>query len=351
MYILDKDRHFPAGQVNPQFVEGDFALEEDVYAFGQDKDVMTIEIEHVAVEALERLRAEGVAVYPDPAALRIIKDKGQQKQFYIEKGLPTAPFELYEHKADLLEALSAGSLAYPFVQKSRTAGYDGRGVAVIRGPQHIERLLEGPCLTEPFIPMQREVSVVVVRAIDGSMATFPAVEMAFHEEANLVEMLLCPIAWSADEEAAAASLGRDVAEAFGTVGLLAVEMFQLKDGTFMINEVAPRPHNSGHHTIECCDTSQYEQHLRAITGLPLGSTRLHRAGAMVNLLGAPGHSGPAVYQGWDDCLRQEGIHIHLYGKSETRPHRKMGHVTITADTLEEARQKARWVQQHLTVTT
>lgn len=351
LHILDQNRNYPAGQVNPQFVEGDFSNAEDVYSFGRDKDVLTIEIEHVNVDALERLQAEGVEVYPHPATLRIIKDKGLQKQFYIDKQLPTAPFTLFEEKSAVLQALSDGRLAYPFVQKSRIAGYDGRGVAIIRSEEHHNRLLDGPCLIETLIPMRREISIVTARGKNGDITTYPAVEMAFHEEANLVEMLLCPVNWSPNEEMAAAELGRRVAEAFGTVGLLAVEMFELADGSFMVNEVAPRPHNSGHHTIECCHTSQYEQHLRAITGLPLGSTVLHRAGAMVNLLGEPSHSGPAVYQGWDICLREPSVHIHLYGKKETRPFRKMGHVTVTADTVAEARSKAQWVQKTLKVIT
>lgn len=191
--------------------------------------------------------------------------------------------------------------------------------------------------------------MIVTRGIDGTVVAFPAVEMAFHEDANLVEMLLCPVAWSEEEEVEAANFACEVAEKFGTVGLLAVEMFQLEDGSLMVNEVAPRPHNSGHHTIECCDTSQYEQHLRAITGLPLGSTNLHSAGAMVNLLGEQGYSGPVRYMGWENCLQKPEVHIHLYGKSETRPFRKMGHATITAETVDEARNTATWVQQNLKV--
>lgn len=349
MHLLDADPSFPAGQVNPRFQTGDFRREEDVYRFGRQMDVVTIEIEHVSIQALERLKKEGVAVYPDPEVLRIIKDKGHQKTYYLENGLPTAPFVLMdgpdEIRADLLE----GRLSLPFVQKSRLAGYDGRGVAVIRTPADLEQLLPGPCVVEDLIHMEREVSVIIARDTHGRMRTFPAVEMAFHPTANLVEMLLCPAHLTPAQEKEAEELALSVGEAFHTVGLLAVEMFLTEDGRFLVNEVAPRPHNSGHHTIECCETSQYEQHLRAITGLPLGDTRLLRPAVMINLLGEPGFSGKAIYEGWDSCLELPGVHVHLYGKEETRPFRKMGHVTISGDTLEEAMDKARFVQSHLKV--
>lgn len=349
MYILDADPNFPAGQINPKFTTGDFGDADTVYQFGKDKDVVTIEIEHVSIEGLEKLEASGVQVYPDSKSLKIIKDKGLQKLFYKHYHLNTAPFRLYASKEEIMVAINEGREKYPFVQKSRTAGYDGKGVAIIRKPEDLSKLMDTPSVVEDLIPMKREIAVIVTRSIDGDVVAFPAVEMAFHEEANLVEMLLCPVAWSVEDEEKAANFACEIAEKFGTVGLLAVEMFQLEDGRMMVNEVAPRPHNSGHHTIECCNTSQYEQHLRAITGLPLGSTLLNRAGAMVNLLGEPGYSGPVKYLGWENCLKNPDVHIHLYGKSETRPFRKMGHATITAETVEDARNTATWVQQNLKV--
>ncbi len=349
MHLLDADPSFPAGQVNPRFQTGDFRREEDVYRFGRKMDVVTIEIEHVSIEALERLKKEGIAVYPDPEVLRIIKDKGHQKAFYQEHGLPTAPFVLMDGPDEIRAALLEGRLSLPFVQKSRLAGYDGRGVAVIRTPADLEQLLPGPCVVEDLIHMEREVSVIIVRDTQGRMRTFPAVEMAFHPTANLVEMLFCPAHLTPAQEKEAEELALRVGAAFHTTGLLAVEMFLTDDGRFLVNEVAPRPHNSGHHTIECCETSQYEQHLRAITGLPLGDTRLLRPAVMINLLGEPGFSGKAIYEGWDSCLELPGVHVHLYGKEETRPFRKMGHVTISGDTLEEAMDKARFVQSHLKV--
>ncbi len=347
--ILDERADFPAGQVCPQFTVGSFRNETDVYQFGQDMDVLTIEIEHVSVNALDRLVQEGVAVYPSPSVLRIIQDKGLQKGFYQEHGIPTSAFRLLADADAIRSAVSAGSLSLPFVQKTREAGYDGRGVAIIRTKADLHKLLEGPSLIEDLVPMTKELAVVVARDVHGQCKAFPAVEMEFHQEANLVEFLSCPAEITADQAETAERLAVQVAQAFGTVGLLAVELFLTKEGDILVNEVAPRPHNSGHHTIECCETSQYEQHLRAITGLPLGDTRLIRPGVMLNLLGEEGYTGAAVYQGWDECIAWPGVHVHLYGKAETRPYRKMGHVTVVAETLEEARDRARIVRDQLKV--
>lgn len=349
LHILDKDRSYPAAQVNPNFTVGDFTNDEDVYAFGLDKDVLTIEIEHVAVEALERLQKKGVNIYPDPAALRIIMDKGTQKLFFNHHELPTSPFRLYKDKAAILNAIQDRLEIFPFVQKTRKAGYDGRGVAIIASEKDIIHLLEGPSVIEDMITMEREIAVIVVRDQEGNIKTFPPVEMSFNPKANLVEMLFCPADLNKEQDAEARALAIRTSEAFQTVGLLAVEMFQMKDGHFLVNEVAPRPHNSGHHTIECCDISQYEIHLRAITGLPLGEPVLHRPGVMINLLGEPDFTGPAIYQGWEECMQIPGVHIHLYGKVETRPFRKMGHVTVTSDSLEDAITKAKIVQTTLKV--
>lgn len=351
LHILDQSPDFPAGQVTPKFTVGDFRNADDVLRFGSDKDVITIEIEDVAVDALDQLKSRGILVYPDPDVLRIIRDKGDQKLFYRKHGIPTAPFRLATGLGEILAWVEQGSLTLPFVQKSRTAGYDGRGVTVIRRKEDLDNLMDTPSVIEEYIPMAREISVVATRDVHGGIKTFPAVEMAFNPDANLVEELFCPSNLRADEESEARQLAIEVCKAFGTCGLLAVEMFQLKDGRFMVNEVAPRPHNSGHHTIECCHSSQYEQHLRAICGLPLGDTTLLQSGIMLNILGEPGHSGPVRYEGWDQCLAMPGVHIHLYGKSETRPFRKMGHVTITAPTLSEAREKADIVRTTLKAVT
>jgi len=348
--LMDASGQFPAAPYARRFVEGNFKDRDDVYRFGKSVDILTIEIEHVNTEALHRLKAEGLKIHPDPIALDIIKDKGLQKQFYEQHAIPTSPFTLYENEAALQEALTAGSATYPFVQKSRTAGYDGRGVSVINNPQDLkEKLLPGPCLVEPQVDIDKEIAVIAARNEQGEITTFTAVEMIFNPVANLVEFLSCPADLPPGIAETADGLARRVIEAFGICGLLAVEFFLTKKGEILVNEVAPRPHNSGHHTIESCYTSQYEQHLRGILNWPLGSTRQKCPAVMVNLLGEEGHTGPAYYQGLEDCLALPGVNIHLYGKAVTKPFRKMGHVTILGNTVGEAMQTARQVRTRLRV--
>lgn len=348
--ILDASPDYPAGSVCSEFTVGNFKNYDDVLAFGQDKAVITIEIEHVNTDALQALAEQGKAVHPQPAALRVIQDKGLQKQFYADQGIPTAPFELFDDETALLEAIDSGRWSLPVVQKSRTAGYDGKGVAILRTRADLtDKLLKGPCLLEQLADMRAEIAVIAARNASDEVKVFPAVEMDFHPEANLVEMLVCPARISPLVAAQAEALAEQVIRAFDLCGLLAVEMFLTKSGDLWVNEVAPRPHNSGHHTIDSAVTSQYQQHLRAICDLPLGDTRQTAPAAMVNLLGAPGHSGPVLYEGMADCLAIDGVHIHLYGKSHTTPFRKMGHATAVADTLEQAMEKAKTVQNTLRV--
>ena len=341
IHVLDRDESFPAAPYATHFVAGDFRNGDDVLAFGRRMDVVTIEIEHIDTAALHQLVAEGIRVYPQPDKIDLIKDKGLQKQFYAERDIATAPFELFDDEEAVREAVAAGRWAFPFVQKARTGGYDGQGVAVIRNAADLEeKLLPVPCLLEKLADIDKELAVIVARSPSGEISVFPTVEMEFHPTANLVEFLVCPAAVDGDTDARASALARRVATEMDVVGLLAVELFLEKDGTILVNEVAPRPHNSGHHTIEACMTSQYEQHLRAVLDLPLGPTDLLRPGAMVNLLGAEGHTGPAVYDGWDKLLAVPEVYPHLYGKAETRPFRKMGHLTALGDTVEMARSRA-----------
>ncbi len=349
IYVLDEARHFPAAPYCTHFVEGSFRQANDVYAFGKQVEVLTIEIEHVATEALFRLEAEGVAIHPRPAALAIIKDKGLQKQFWQKHGLPSTPFRLYESGQALRLAIAQGKERLPIVQKARTEGYDGRGVAVLRTEADLHKMLESACIVEDLVDINKELAVIAARNTQGACAAFPAVEMTFHPEANLVEFLLCPARIPLEVAQAAESLALDAIQALGICGLLAVEMFWTRSGELLINEVAPRPHNSGHHTIESCYTSQFEQHLRGILGLPLGSTQMKTPAVMLNLLGEPGHSGPAHYHGLKACLALPGAKVHLYGKAETKPYRKMGHVTVLDADLEAAVDKARQVQRTLKV--
>lgn len=351
IYSLDPTPEAPASAVSTGFTVGDFKDYDQVMTFGADKDLISIEIEHVNTDALRALEQMGKKVHPSPAALDIIKDKGLQKQFYQENNIPTAYFELFEDEKALKKAITSGLWTLPLVQKTRTAGYDGKGVAILRTLEDLEtKLLPGPCLAEVLAPIQAEIAVVAARNERDEVAVFPAVEMDFHPEANLVEFLICPARIPALIEAQAEALAEQVIRAFNICGLLAVEMFWTRDGEILVNEVAPRPHNSGHHTIDSAHTSQFEQHLRGICNMPLGSTTSKTPVAiMLNLLGEPGHKGPVKYQGVDECLALEGVNIHLYGKSQTSPFRKMGHVTITGNTSEEAIKKADFVKKNLKV--
>lgn len=337
----------PCAPIAPEFVEGSLQDYEAVYRFGQDVDVLTIEIEKVNVDALEALEREGKKVFPQPHLIRLIQDKRTQKQFYREHGLPTADFILTDNRADVANYVDF----LPAFHKLGRDGYDGKGVQRIATPADFDKAFDAPGLLEKAVDFEKELAVIVARNEKGEMATFPTVEMVFHPEANLVEYLFAPAEISVEVEQQAESLAKKTAEALGIVGLLAVEMFLTKDGQVLINEVAPRPHNSGHHTIRANVTSQFEQHWRAILNLPLGDTTAYTPAAMVNLLGEEGYTGPAHYEGMDEVLATHGVFPFLYGKKITKPFRKMGHITVTDSSLEKLKTKAEWVKGALKVVT
>jgi 5-(carboxyamino)imidazole ribonucleotide synthase len=345
IYAMDKSKDAPCGSLAYKFTEGDITDFEDVMNFGIDKDVITVEIENVNVDALEELESQGKKVFPQPRVLRLIKDKGLQKQFYIEHDIPTAPFKFI----DDLEVFKSQSLTFPFIQKLRTGGYDGKGVQKIENSKDLENGFIAPSIAEEMIDFEKELSVIVARNEKGETKTFPLVECEFSPTLNLVEFLFSPADVSSTIEAEAEKLAIQVIESLDMVGLLAVELFLTKDDKLLVNEVAPRTHNSGHHTIECNETSQFEQHLRATLNLPLGSTAIREPGVMVNLLGASDFEGPALYEGLEEVMAKKGVHVHLYGKANTKPYRKMGHATISSSTLEQAKQKARWVQRIINI--
>ncbi|MCE2788612.1 MAG: 5-(carboxyamino)imidazole ribonucleotide synthase [Saprospiraceae bacterium] len=349
--IMESDVRCPASAVCSQLFEGSITHFDEVVAFGRTRDIVTIEIENVSVEALETLEGEGVQVYPSPAAMRIIRDKGLQKEFYQHLGLLSSPFQLFRDASEVRNSVASGNLSFPFVQKSRKDGYDGKGVVVVRSIQDLEELLDVPCLVEDHVELDKEIAVIVARDAAGTMVTFPVVEMQFHPTANLVEFVFTPSSLDHNQEQTACFMAKKLADSLNIVGLLAVEMFVDKQGAILINEVAPRPHNSGHHTIEACDVSQYEMHLRAILGLPLTNPVLRSPAVMINLLGEDGHEGVARYSGLEEALSLPGVFPHLYGKKMTKPFRKMGHVTILGDHLEEAVSKARFIQSKLKVIT
>jgi 5-(carboxyamino)imidazole ribonucleotide synthase len=344
---LDPDPDAPCKYISHEFINGSLSDYDTVMAFGQDCDVITIEIENVNIEALEAFEKQGKIVFPQPSILRLIQDKRIQKQFYKDHNLPTADFILTENQADLAQY----EVFLPAVHKLGKGGYDGKGVQVLRTKADFVKAFDQPSVLEKMIDFEKELAVIVARNASGEIKTFPVVEMVFHPEANLVEYLFAPAEISNEIEQKAEQVATKTAEAFGIVGLLAVEMFLTKDGEILINEVAPRPHNSGHQTIRANDVSQYEQHLRAILDLPLGSTKAHSKAAMVNLLGEDGHSGAAIYEGMNEVLAVEGVHPFLYGKKLTKPFRKMGHITIIDQNFEKLKEKVIFVKEKLKVIT
>ena len=343
--ILDPDPEAPCKSLCNEFVVGSFADYDTVYAFGKKCDVVTIEIEHVNTTALQQLKQEGVKVFPEPEVIKIIQDKGLQKEFYKQNNIPTADFRLLQNKADLEQNTDF----LPAFQKLRLLGYDGRGVTRITSSADFDKSFEAPTVLEKLVDYEKELAVLVARNPNGEVSCFPAVELVFHPVHNLVDYLFSPADISPEVEAQAQAIAKQVIEALNMVGLLAVEMFLTKQGKILVNEVAPRPHNSGHHTYKANFTSQFEQHLRAILNVPLGNTQSHSAAVMLNLLGEPGFSGLAQYEGLQEVLAIPGVSIHLYGKKFTRPARKMGHVTVTAATVAEATQKANKVKSIIKV--
>ncbi|MFZ7183666.1 MAG: 5-(carboxyamino)imidazole ribonucleotide synthase [Bacteroidota bacterium] len=344
-HVLDPDPNAPCKDIASSFTIGHFNDEAAVYEFGKELEVLTIEIEHVNTTALERLEQEGRKIFPQPRVIRLIQDKGAQKSFFREHGIPTAPFTLVNNKSEIL----SGGTELPVMQKLRRGGYDGKGVQPLRSTADLDMAFDAPSVLEAWVPFEREVAVIVARNSRGHCKAFPPVEMDFNKEANLVEFLFSPSSLSPAVAAEAERIARQVAEALDMVGVLAVEMFLTTTGELLVNELAPRPHNSGHHTIEANQTSQYEQHLRAILGLPLGDTSIIQPAVMVNLLGEKGFEGPARYEGLEEALSIPGVHVHLYGKLLTKPFRKMGHVTVCHPDLEEARRIASTIRDTLKV--
>jgi len=348
-YVLDPSDEAPCKIGSNVFVQGSLMDFDTVYNFGKQVDVLTFEIEHVNIAALERLENEDIKVYPSPKTLKLIQNKGVQKDFYIANNIPTAIYTRFETLTALQKAVDNNEITLPFVWKSTEGGYDGNGVKVIRNSESFNGLPDVECIAEAMVPFKNELAVIVSRTPSGEIKTYPVVEMEFHPEANQVEYVICPARIDAAVADKARAIALQVSEAFNHVGLLAVEMFQTEDDQILVNEVAPRPHNSGHYSIEASYTSQFEQHLRAILDLPLGNTDSKVAGIMVNLVGAEGYSGNVVYQNIEKILGQDGVTPHIYGKKQTRPFRKMGHVTIVNEDIAIARRVAEEVKNSIRV--
>jgi 5-(carboxyamino)imidazole ribonucleotide synthase len=341
IHILDPDPNAPCKDISQRFQVGSLKDFDTVYAFGQDCDVITVEIEAVNTEALQRLADEGKKVFPQPNILKLIQDKREQKQFYQSHGIPTADFILTESKADVI----AKKDFLPAVNKLGKEGYDGRGVQILRSEADLDQAFDAPGLLEKLIDFDKEIAVTVARNEKGDLIAYPAVECAFHPTANLVEFLFAPAQISPEIEEKAQQIAKEVILKLDMVGILAVELFVTKSGEVLVNEIAPRPHNSGHHTIEANYTSQFEQHLRAVMNWPLGNPDLRCPAAMINLLGEDGFSGPALVEGKEEALAEKGVYIHLYGKKLTKPFRKMGHVTILDENIDELKSKAHRIKE------
>ncbi|MDX1758142.1 MAG: 5-(carboxyamino)imidazole ribonucleotide synthase [Arenibacter algicola] len=347
--VLDPSDEAPCKIACNEFFKGDLMNFDAVYALGKKVDVLTIEIENVNLDALEKLEDEGLKVFPPTRALRIIQNKAKQKLFYVDNNIPTADFQRFAYKSEIEDSVTNGGLKFPFIWKATQFGYDGQGVKVVRKLEDLNGLPSGECITEEMINFKNELAVIVARSASGEVKTYPVVEMEFHPEANQVEYVLCPARIDAKVAEKAQEIALQLSSKIKHVGLLAVEMFQTQDDKILVNEVAPRPHNSGHYSIEASYTNQFEQHVRAILDLPLGNTASKVAGIMVNLVGAEGHTGNVVYENMEEILSLDGVTPHIYGKKQTRPFRKMGHVTIVNNDIKEARKIAEQVKNTIKV--
>lgn len=348
-FVLETSEEAPARLSCNEFFKGSLMDFDTVYQFGKKVDVLTIEIENVNLDALDQLEAEGLPVYPSPKTLRLIQNKGKQKDYYVANNIPTSSHQRFVDLNDLKTIIAKDELEFPFVWKCAQFGYDGNGVKICRSAIDLVNLPDVECIAEEMVPFKNELAVIVARSVSGEVKTYPVVEMEFHPEANQVEYVICPA--RIDEKVAqkATEIALQVSKAFNHVGLLAVEMFQTEDDEILVNEVAPRPHNSGHYSIEASYTSQFENHLRAILNLPLGNTDSKVAGIMVNLVGSEGYSGQVVYENIEKIMAIDGVTPHIYGKRETRPFRKMGHVTIVNEDMREARRIAEEVKNTIRV--
>ncbi len=343
--ILDTSADAPCAQICNEFHLGSLMNFDTVYNFGKKVDLLTIEIEHVNIEALLKLENEGLEIYPQPSVLQIIQHKGRQKDFFVTNNIPTSPHKRFS----TLNELKSESLEFPFVWKSAQFGYDGTGVKIVKNQNDLNSLADVECIIEKLIHFKNELAVIVARNKNGEIKTYPVVEMEFHPEANQVEYVICPARISNEAAEKARNIALKVAESFKHIGLLAVELFQTENDEIIVNEVAPRAHNSGHYSIEASYTNQFEQHLRSILNLPLGNTASKVAGIMVNLVGEEGFSGNVVYENMEEILKMDGVTPHIYGKKETRPFRKMGHVTVASNNINEARKIAEKVKKLIRV--
>lgn len=348
-YVLDPNEDSPARLSCNYFFTGDLMDFETVYRFGKHVDLLTIEIENINVEALEKLENEGVKVFPQPKIIKTIKNKCYQKEFYKNNKIPTSLFKIYKKIDQIKDEILKGKLSFPFIWKSPSSGYDGYGVKVIHSNIDVELLPKGESLIEEFVHIEKELAVIICRREQGEVVSYPVLEMEFNSNINQVEYVLCPARIDEKIYKKAEEISYKISKKLNHVGLLVVELFLTDKGNVIVNEIAPRPHNSGHLTIEASYTCQFEQHIRALLNLPLGKTSIKTPSVMVNLIGNDGYSGPVFYKNIDQILAIDGVIPHIYGKKKTRPFRKMGHVTVTNSEIEKARKIAEQIKQTIEV--
>ncbi len=349
VYCLDQSDHAPARNLCHHFQKGSITSFDDVVSFAKDVDLLTVESDHVNADALAFLEEQGKKVYPESRTLRVIQDKGLQRQFCLEKGFPVPAFQLFSTRDDLCRAVAEKIWKFPFMVKARSAGYDGKGVFRVQSEADLANLPESHLVAEAAIDIARELSVIAVRNRDGEIRTYPPAELFMDPGAYLVRHLISPANIPESLSRQTKEIAQGLIEALDVKGLLAIEMFLDRQGKIWINECSPRPHNSGHQTIEGSMTSQYEQHLRGIFNLPLGSCEPKMPAAMINLLGEPGSSGPVCYDGLTKCLKMEGVKVHIYGKKETSPRRKMGHITVLNTSYEELERRVEEIKNQVKV--
>ena len=347
--VLDNNPNAPAKLSCNEFHVGNLMDYQTVLNFAKNIDVLTIEIENVNVKALEEIEKKGIKVYPQPNVLAIIQNKLKQKKFYKENKIPTAPFREFKTIKSIKEQIIHGNLCFPFVWKSNSMGYDGFGVKIIKSNRDLEKLNDCPGFIEDLIEIRKELSVIICRNEKGEIKNFPVVEMIFDNDSNQVEYIISPARINNETSKRAISIALKLSKIYNHIGIMAIELFLTTDNEILINEVAPRPHNSGHFSIEMSYTNQFEQHVRAILGLPLGETKNKISGVMVNLVGEKKHNGPVKYSNIDQIMTIDGVTPHIYGKKETRPNRKMGHVTIVNEKLENAIKIAKTVKETIKV--
>ena len=349
--ILDSNNDSPCKNLCNEFTIGNLMDFDSVYKFGKKCNLVTFEIEHINIEALEKLESEGVPVYPSPSTLKVIQDKSLQKQFFIENKIPTANFWHFKSLEDFLKSSSRKEITFPCVWKKTRFGYDGYGVEIIKSIDELLKLPDNEFIIEELVPFKKELATTIVRNKSGEIEMFPVVEMDFNKESNQVEYVICPAQIKKELIDLSKEIALKVSESFKHVGLLAIEMFLTEDNKILVNEVAPRPHNSAHYSIEACENSQFQQHINSILNLNLGNSKTNINAIMVNLVGEKGYQGPVFYEGIDSVLKFENVSIHIYGKSETKPNRKMGHATIIDKDLKNGLNKARSVKNLIKIKT